>query len=211
MVHVDEDTWSCGGTPADCVVIAVLGGMPELAAAEKLTETNYRNTSSLDLVISGINRGSNTGTDIVFSGTAAGARQGAFYNIPSLALSLAKGDGPSRDEWHWDMAVDFTVMRLNEMMAYWKPGSFVNVNIPNKKDVPTALVHAFPSLRYYDDYVDTYKVSDKIRYCFVKLGDYEKKPERGSDREVIAENKVSVSVICIHPVLLESVKGEGVI
>jgi 5'-nucleotidase len=42
-----------------------------------------------DLVLSGVNRGSNVGEDVIYSGTVAGAVEGAMLGIPSLALSQA--------------------------------------------------------------------------------------------------------------------------
>jgi 5'-nucleotidase len=195
LIHVDEDAWSCDGTPVDCVVIGLMGGLPESAP--------------LDAIISGINRGANLGTDIVYSGTAAAARQGALCNIPSLALSLLEGasskeGAPSKegDAWYWDMATAFAAERLEEMLAFWKPGCFVNVNIPGQKETPRGLVHAFPSLRYYNDSIETYYAPDGHRYCFAKAGKISAKPERGSDWEAVAGNNASISDILIHPALL---------
>ena len=65
--------WSCSGTPADCVkfaLSAVLDTRP-------------------DFVISGINHGSNLGTDILYSGTVSAAMEGLIEGIPSIAISLA--------------------------------------------------------------------------------------------------------------------------
>ena len=183
ITRIDEDTWSCDGTPVDCVVIALMGGLPESAP--------------LDAIVSGINRGANLGTDIVYSGTAAAARQGALCNIPSLALSLLQGD-----EWYWDMATAFTAERFAEMLAFWKPGCFVNVNIPGQKETPRGLVHAYPSLRYYNDSIETYYAPDGHRYCFAKAGKISAKPEKGSDWEAVAESNASISDILIHPALL---------
>jgi 5'-nucleotidase len=169
-------------------------------------------------VISGINRGANLGTDILFSGTASAARQGALYDIPSLAFSLVEGGMdtaealvPCGDHWYWDMAVSFAVEHLDRIRGCWKPDSFINVNIPNRKEKPLDLVHAFPSLRYYNDSIDIYHAPDGCRYCFTKVGKVSAKPEQGSDCEVVAGNNASLSEIYIHPPLLESVlslKGE---
>jgi 5'-nucleotidase len=183
IVQVDNDTWSCDGTPVDCVVIGLMGGLPEGAPFEA--------------IVSGINRGANLGTDIVYSGTAAAARQGALCNIPSLALSLLEGD-----EWYWDMATAFAAERFTEMMAFWKPGSFVNVNIPGQKETPRGLVHAFPSLRYYNDSIEIYYAPDGQRYCFARAGKISANPEKGSDWEVVAGSNASISDILIHPALL---------
>jgi 5'-nucleotidase len=183
IVRVDEDTWSCEGTPVDCVVIGLKGGLPECEA--------------VDAIVSGINRGANLGTDLVYSGTAAAARQGALCGIPSLALSLVEGDA-----WHWDTAVAFAAERFEEMLAFWKPDCFINVNIPNQKEAPRGLVHAFPSLRYYNDSMETYYAPDGQRYCFARAGEVSAKPEKGSDWEAVAGGCASISDILIHPALL---------
>ncbi|MDR2717870.1 MAG: 5'/3'-nucleotidase SurE [Treponema sp.] len=202
LTQTGEDTWSCGGTPADCVIIALRGGIPELCLIDE--SGKRKQTLPIDMIISGINRGANLGTDIVYSGTAAAARQGAFFNIPSLALSLLEGD-----EWNWDMAAGFAVERLDEMASHWKPDSFINVNIPNQREKPAALVHAFPSLRYYNDSIEVYQAPNGCRYCFAKAWKISAQPEQGSDCEVTAGNNASLSAVFIHPALLESVKERG--
>jgi len=204
LTQIAEDTWSCEGTPADCVVIALMGGLPELCVVDEAGKR--KQTLPLDLVIAGINQGANLGTDIIYSGTAAAARQGAFFKIPSVALSLIQGDG-----WNWDMAVDFAVERLDEMVSRWKPDSFINVNIPNQREKPAAMVHAFPSLRYYNDGIEVYQSPDGGRYCFAKAWEISAhpQPEQGSDCAVTAAHNASISVVFIHPVLLESVKEGG--
>jgi len=203
LTQIGEDTWSCEGTPADCVIIALKGGIPELCLLDE--SGKRKQTLSVDLVISGINQGANLGTDIIYSGTAAAARQGAFFQIPSLALSLLHHG----NEWNWDMAVGFALERLDEMVSYWKPDSFINVNIPNQREKPAALVHAFPSLRYYNDSIEVYQAPDGGRYCFVKAWNIFAQPEQGSDCAVTAAHNASMSAVFIHPVLLESVKERG--
>ena len=59
------------GTPTDCVIMAARNIMPEVP----------------DLVLSGVNRGRNVGEDVIYSGTVAGAMEGAVLGIPSIALS----------------------------------------------------------------------------------------------------------------------------
>jgi 5'-nucleotidase len=181
------DAWSCSGTPVDCVVVACLGGLPEL---EKRP----------GLVVSGINRGANIGTDIIYSGTAAAARQGSLCGIPSLALSLVEGN-----EWRWEMAVDFVRSRLNEMISFWRPETFVNVTIPNTPQGPDGIIPAFPSLRYYNDRIEPYEARNG-RYCFADTGEIGTRFESGSDWDAISRNLASMSAVFIHPVSLEEVK-----
>lgn len=101
------------GTPADCVKFAVgvlLKRKP-------------------DVVVSGINLGHNDGCSVFYSGTVAGAREGALMGIPSIAVSLATFVNP-----------DFTYAakcgaKLIKLMVKAKmpKGTFLNVNVPNKK------------------------------------------------------------------------------
>lgn len=66
------NAWSCSGTPADCVKLA-LGALMENVP---------------DMVISGINHGANLGTDILYSGTVSAAMEGLMEGIPAIAVSL---------------------------------------------------------------------------------------------------------------------------
>lgn len=72
VFHPDIQAWSCSGTPSDCVKLA-LGALLD---------------ASPDYVLSGINQGSNVGTDILYSGTVSAAMEGVIEGIPSVALSL---------------------------------------------------------------------------------------------------------------------------
>ena len=99
--------WAVDSTPADCVRFAVLGLKMEF-----------------DLVISGINRGYNVGTDIMYSGTAAAVFESANLGLPAVAVSTSPG--------YYDRAVE----QLDRVLEYFKThklmekGSHYNVNIP---------------------------------------------------------------------------------
>lgn len=75
----EEDVlvYSLNGTPVDCVKMA----FDHLFVDEKI-----------DLVISGINHGSNAAVNVLYSGTMGAAIEAAFYNIPSIGLSLTDHD-----------------------------------------------------------------------------------------------------------------------
>ena len=77
------------GTPTDCVIMGVrkiLAGRPP------------------DLVLSGVNRGQNVAEDVTYSGTIAGAMEGALLGIPSIALSQAYGGAVGRPLIEWSAA-----------------------------------------------------------------------------------------------------------
>ena len=73
FVSVGDDFFKLDdGTPSDCIYLAL----------HSMFENNKP-----DLVISGINKGSNMGEDITYSGTAAGAMEGVLQGVPAIAIS----------------------------------------------------------------------------------------------------------------------------
>lgn len=171
--------WSCSGTPADCVMMAVLGFLPV----------------KFDLIVSGINVGANMGTDIIYSGTAAAARQAALHGYAAVALSL-EGKPP----FYWEETAAFAAENIEQFAALWKPDTFINVNFPNIPDVKETVI-TYPSRRRYNDSLEIFKAKDGKQYCFVNFGDIITKPEHGSDEEAVTSNKVSASPVFIHPVV----------
>ncbi|MEL7542458.1 MAG: 5'/3'-nucleotidase SurE [Pseudomonadota bacterium] len=113
--ELTPQTYAVKGTPADCVIMAtrhVLG--------EKLP----------DLILSGVNRGQNLADDVHYSGTIAGAMEGAMLGIPSLAFSLALS---ADDNFvaHWDTPLSHApdlVRRLFD--AGWNKNAVLNINFP---------------------------------------------------------------------------------
>src|SRR5258708_8748311 len=75
---IEPRVWAVEGTPADCVNLALVKLLPRRP----------------ELVLSGINRGANLGEDIFYSGTVGGAREGTFFGVPSIAMSLATRTDP---------------------------------------------------------------------------------------------------------------------
>ena len=110
---VKKNRYAVSGTPADCVYLAVQKFLPRLP----------------DLLISGINHGPNLGQqDTFYSGTVAGARQGAFLDIPSMAASLI----PDKEGCFFFAAAAKIVHALaREILENPLPqGIFLNINIP---------------------------------------------------------------------------------
>jgi 5'-nucleotidase len=105
--------YGISGTPADCVKFAI-----RVLLKQKP-----------DIVVSGINLGSNDGCSVFYSGTVAGAREGALMGIPSVAISLATFVNPD-----FRYAAIFGA-KLVKMLNRHKmsPGTFLNVNVPHLK------------------------------------------------------------------------------
>jgi 5'/3'-nucleotidase len=105
--------WAVEGRPADCVKLALLELLPEPP----------------DVVISGLNAGSNAGINVLYSGTVAAAIEGAFFRQTSIACS---------QEYTKAVPPDFTrgaaLARqvIEQILAHRPPGgSLINVNIPS--------------------------------------------------------------------------------
>jgi 5'-nucleotidase len=98
------------GTPADCVKI----GLGELAGGP------------VDLVVSGINRGANVGTNVLYSGTVSAATEASILGTPSLAISL-----DTRDEAaDYSAAARFTRKMAAFILENPLPNVALNVNVP---------------------------------------------------------------------------------
>jgi 5'-nucleotidase len=181
FTELDKDTWTCSGQPADCALAGVLGGVPGMRP---------------DVVVSGINRGPNLGTDIIYSGTAAAARQAALMGIPAVAFSLAGEAG-----FCWDMAAEYAADHLGEFLDMWEEDTFINVNIPNSPSGPGAIKKTWPALKNYHDRLETLKSGEGVRWLFLQAGDQGVEKEEGSDWDAVSRNMVSASPVFIHPVV----------
>ncbi len=102
--------WSVNGTPADCVKMA-------LSVLLKRRP---------DMVISGINRGSNAGRTVLYSGTIGGVIEGILKGIPGIAFSFCDFDAPPQ------IATEpYVVPLIRHFLEHPLPtGSLLNVNFP---------------------------------------------------------------------------------
>lgn len=112
-VKKSQDGFYCTGSPVDCVKIAI----------HKLTERKP------DLVLSGINHGSNSSVSSFYSGTIGAAREASLNNIPSIGFSLLDHD----EDANFEASVHFARIIIKNALANNFTGkSCFNVNIPNK-------------------------------------------------------------------------------
>lgn len=112
----DIQAYKCSGTPADCI---------------KLAKHEVLKGRKVDLVVSGINHGSNTSISVLYSGTMSAAIEGAIEGTPAIGFSLCDFS------WHADFShVDEFVLKIaNEALLHGLPeGIALNVNIPPKQN-----------------------------------------------------------------------------
>lgn len=126
----DEDRsflgWAVEGRPADCVKLALL---------ELLKEPP-------DLIVSGMNAGSNAGINVLYSGTVAAAIEGAFYKQTSIAVSLEYTKPKPLD---FATAAGFARQVIEQILTH-SPlrGTLINVNIPSLEKGPIRGVRVVP-------------------------------------------------------------------
>jgi 5'-nucleotidase len=113
--EVGERHFAVKGTPTDCVIMGARHIMKDVP----------------NLVLSGVNRGRNCAEDVTYSGTVAGAMEGAVLGIPSFALSQAYAFSTKRSP-HWDTAIKFAPDLIKRVLKAGMPRDvLVNVNFPD--------------------------------------------------------------------------------
>lgn len=139
--------FSVNGTPADCVKIAI----------NKLID------GEIDMVISGINKGLNLGTDVLYSGTVSAAIEAAIYKIPSMAVSMEI----KKNIETYEMAAKYA----GEILLTAKENNIssdivLNVNIPLLKEdeIKGIKVCKMGSRLYNNRYLETIGENNETQY-----------------------------------------------
>ena len=176
---LSDGVYSCSGTPADCIIVARLWVMKEKP----------------DLVVSGINRGPNLGTDIIYSGTCGAARQAALVGIPAIAVSCAQYVPPL----DYNACAAFVADNLARLMAAWKPDTFININGPSSNNRSIPARWTIPGRNQYHDNLKCFEGTDGYTYCFLTDGRNERTFDERSDHHAITAGDIALSLIGIHP------------
>lgn len=124
LTEVGPEFYFVNGTPTDCVHLALTGLLDE----------------EPDMVISGINDGANLGDDVIYSGTVAGAMEGRFLGLPTIAISMV-----SRKGRHFATAGRVARELVARVLETELPAkSILNVNVP---DLPWDALGGFEATR----------------------------------------------------------------
>ncbi|MGZ4031978.1 MAG: 5'/3'-nucleotidase SurE [Tumebacillaceae bacterium] len=128
--------YGVNGTPADCVKFGIHEMMKDAPP---------------DLVVSGINAGSNLGTDVIYSGTVSAAIEGAVQGIPSIAVSLC-----GYDNFDFSGPAAFMVKLVQQVLQHGLlPDTILNVNYPvvdSPQDVRGVKITTLGTRRYENRY-----------------------------------------------------------
>jgi 5'-nucleotidase len=168
--------WAVEGRPADCVKLALRELLPQPP----------------DLIVSGLNAGSNAGINVLYSGTVAAAIEGAFFNCTSIACSLeyARATPPN-----FARGAELACGVIEQIVAHkLAAGSLFNINIPDLERGPLRGVRTVP--QNIAPYVEAYdrRIDPRGRLYFWSHPEFScPDPHPDTDVSALAENWITVT------------------
>ncbi|WP_120945349.1 MULTISPECIES: 5'/3'-nucleotidase SurE [Helicobacter] len=174
------------GTPSDCVSLAI-----------SISQRPF------DLMISGINHGSNMGEDVLYSGTVAGAIEGTLQKIPSIAISQSIQDRAKFAQHDFSLATQIALRLVQQCLKHGFPFTpsarkFLNVNIPQR--APKGIKITQQGVRLYANNIHLKTDPKGKQYCWLGLNPlkWEERPGGLNDFEAIAHGYVSITPITLN-------------
>jgi 5'-nucleotidase len=173
---IEARVFAVDGTPTDCVNVAiahVFNGLP-------------------DLVVSGINKGWNLGDDVTYSGTVAGALEGALLGVPSIGVSLRQ----TRGDYDFQYAARAAAVMAEAMLRQRLPArTFLNINVP--KGEPKGYRVTVQAKRNHVTSVAERHDPKGNPYYWIEEGQNDWEPHDRSDYQAVRDGFVSVTPL--HP------------
>lgn len=140
-----EMAFKISGTPADCVKIGM----------RILQQQNIK----IDMVFSGINHGSNLGTDTLYSGTVSAAIEGNICGVPAVAVSVN-----SHEAEYFDYACYLAGEVCDKAESRLSPDTVLNINVPNlPREQVKGLKYTTLGRREYKEFFKAFKSEDGKR------------------------------------------------
>jgi 5'-nucleotidase len=178
--RIEERRFAVSGTPTDCVMMAALHVLKEKPP---------------ELVLSGVNRGSNMADDVTYSGTIAGAMEGCALGIPSIAMSQANDDD-AREKIDWSSgAVHGSALIKKLVAAGWPRGTLLNINFPGCPAEAVTGAMLAPQGRYDLQSTEIEERFDARSQPYYWIGLRRRKatPAAGSDLDAVYSGKIAVT------------------
>jgi 5'/3'-nucleotidase len=173
---IADGVFAVDGTPTDCVNVAVTHVFKALP----------------DLVVSGINKGWNLGDDVTYSGTVAGALEGALLGVPALAVSLQF----TRGQYDFGPAARAAAAIAGAMLRRPLPSrTFLNINVP-KGQPKGARVTVQAKRNHVTSVAERHDPKGRA-YYWIEEGQNEWEPHDRSDYQAVRDGYVSVTPL--HP------------
>jgi 5'-nucleotidase len=190
LVSVDDDFYKMDdGTPTDCVFI----GLNNL----------FDDDNRPDLVISGINIGSNMGEDITYSGTVAGASEAVLQGVPGIAISQVFNDlnNANKSAWEYELAMKTIHDLAKKILEDDFPlgnRKLLNINIPPCSiDECKGLKITKAGYREYGNDSHMHRNPRGEEFYWIGLHPliWQSDKEKGCDFEAVKDNYVSITPI----------------
>jgi 5'-nucleotidase len=179
--EVGPRRYAVKGTPTDCVIMGV---------------RHIMRHEPPDLVLSGVNRGRNAAEDVTYSGTIAGAMEGAILGFPSVALSQAYR-AFQREQPYWETATKFGPDIIRTVLAEGMPRDvLININFPDcAPDEVKGIAVASQGRRHQERLqIEARQDGRGNPYYWIA---YVRKPgpppRDGTDISALADNRISVT------------------
>jgi len=177
--RMDDRHFAVRGTPTDCVIMGVRKLMPEPP----------------DLILSGVNSGSNVADDVTYSGTIAGAMEGTLLGIRSFALSQSYN---FRDESRivpWQVVEAHAPALLEKLIDADLPaGVFLNLNFPNCLPEQVEGVSVTSQGKFVHGlWVDERRDGRGFPYFWLRFGREQSEIRDGTDMAALRDRHISVT------------------
>jgi 5'-nucleotidase len=179
MRKLDAKHYALRGTPTDCVIMGV----------RKIMD------SPPDLILSGVNSGTNVADDVTYSGTVAGAMEGTLLGIRSIAFSQAYNFVEEGRVVPWHVAEEHGPKLLERLIGLdLTPGSFLNVNFPNCEPAEVAGVKVTTQgKRVHGLWIDERRDGRNFPYYWLRFGREPSEVREGTDLAALRDRYISVS------------------
>jgi len=187
FIGVEENFFKLeDGTPSDCVYLSL---------------SVIFQDQKPDLIVSGINRGSNMGEDITYSGTAAGAMEGVLHNIVSIAISQVMDfTNPKGDFSLAQKTIKKIVTHIREEGFPLKDREFLNINIPSQKQEADIKI-TYAGYRVYANEAEIHRNPRGEEHYWLGLHPLNFRAREGnkgvSDYEAIRDGFISITPIML--------------
>ena len=171
---LESKAFSVDGTPADCVKIAI----------------NRLIDGKIDMVVSGINKGLNLGTDVLYSGTVSAAIEASIYKIPSMAVSMQVNKTVENYETAAKYASEILIIAKENNI---KNDIVLNINVPllGQNEIKGIKVCKIGSRLYNNVYIKSIGENNETQYEI--KGELKDVHEEDSDTLFFKEGYVTVT------------------
>ncbi|MEO3385972.1 5'/3'-nucleotidase SurE [Mesorhizobium sp. CAU 1741] len=179
MRKVKEKHYAVRGTPTDCVIMGVRHILPEPP----------------DLILSGVNSGSNVADDVTYSGTIAGAMEGTLLGIRSVALSQGYSVTEEGRTVRWETTERHAPDLLGKLIGLSLPANvFLNLNFPNcgPDDVQGVSVTSQGKITH-GLWLDERKDGRGFPYFWLRFGREPAEMRDGTDLAALKADHISVT------------------